>query len=364
MSGRLHDVLEDIAGDLAPVDLTAAVSARAKRLRWARRAAAGSTALGVAATVGLVSLVLPSGQAPSGPDVIPPMTTPTIAPLADGVDLDAAAFGTVESASAVVVVNGDDGLLAVAADLATGAATALPVDVPADANDVQLSADGTRALVVGQTQAVVVDLPSGETMTYDRAVDQPYALAPDGASIFTVVQVAEETGVADPAQWQLMQVDAMSGDETPTPYLVSRNKAAAQVWPAPDGETVFLRYEGALRDPRTHRIDLASGAVTFSEPYTSLSIQDLRWSSDGSVLAAEMASSLRVLEPTDEIGRLLETVGKVGTPMGFVGSDRLAWKVPIPDGAELVITDLTGLTVGTPTRLLTSGTVVAMATAL
>lgn len=367
MTTRLHDVLNDIAGEVSPPpDLTAQVSSRARRIRWGRRAAAGSAALTVAATVGLVTIVLPSwDDGRTGFDDLP-QTSPTVAPLADETDLDAAVPGTVDAATAVYLVSHDDGSVVPVAVDAKGAAITLDVPVPPGIELLQLSTDGTRAFMLGVGQVTVVDLTTGQVAYTDvRDPKQPYGMSPDGSSLLTFERDPDavvDLGVA--SLWRLERVDVATGEVTDGGYATQRNSIESTLWPAPDGQTLFMRFHDSARDQRTHRIDLTTGTVTFSEVYTALPIERLVWSADATVLLAEMSSSVRVLEPTAEIGRVTATLRKTGTLTGFHGNDQLVWWRPVAGGVELQETDLSGAAVRAPRLVTVTGTVLRVATAL
>lgn len=362
MTTRLRDVLNDIAGDVTPVDLTAAVQSRTRRIRWGRRAAAGGAALTVAATVGLVTVVLPTWE-DGGRVVDVPQTSPSVAPLVEPIDLDTAVAGTLSSAVSVFVVDRDDlGVVPVAVD-ADGEAVVLDVEVPDQVEALRLSADGTRVFMLGSTQVTVADLTTGEVAyTTSRAQKQPFATSIDGTTLYTF---APHEGAAPQAPeapiWRLELIDVTTGEVTGTDYRTQRSNIDSTLWPAPDGTTVFVRYADSMRDQRTSRIDLVSATVTYAQDYTALPIERLVWSPDASVLLAEMSSSVRVLEPTTDIGNVVATISKPGTLVGFNGNETLVWWRSVADGVELQETDLLGGPVGDPTLVSVTGTVLQLA---
>jgi hypothetical protein len=263
------------------------------------------------------------------------------------------------------VVAADDGAQrAVAVNLTTGEAAVIGAQIPADLRKVDLSADGEHALFVGSTAAVVVHLATGEVTALEGIKDHPVGLSPDGAYVFTIGPSPESVPAGDPPVWQLAKIDSTTGASTLIPYTTQRSRVKADLWAAPDNQTVFVRYEGSYQDMRTSRVDVASGKVTYTEPFTPISIENMRWASDGSSMLTELSSSVRVLKPTDQIGIVQKTLTKVGAPLGFAGPDRLVWGHEIPDGADLWLTDVNGLTIGQPTRILTTGKVLNFATAL
>ena len=366
MTHQLHDVLDDIALDVPPTDLVAGVASRASRIRWTRRAAAGGTALAVAAVVGVVTIGLPSWQQTTSPDREPPATRPTMPLLAPTFDLDAARTGTLPTTTGLVLVREADGALrTVALDVQHGDAVSIDVAAPDDVETAQLSRDGSRALLVGATTALVLDLATGQSvLEVTRETHQPVALSWDSRSVITFQRdlTPEPSGLG--TRWQLTTIDIATGAITQLGEPLQRSSAAGEIFAAPFGASIFVRYDGSLQDVRLHRIDLATGMTVFSENYSALKTSSMHWRADGLLLAAETTSAVRIMTPNDEGGDLIGSMRKLGVPLGFAGPDHLAWWRPATAGASLGLSDLEGNELEATAKLSTSGTVIAVATAL
>ena len=366
MTRQLHDVLNDIASDVPSTDLVAGVASRAARIRWTRRAATAGTAIAVAAVVGLVTVGLPSWQNSTRPDRNVPATQPIAPLLASDIDLDAAQHGVTFDATGLAVVAGPDGeYRTVALELASGRAVVLDAQVPAGLESAHLAVDGSRALLLGSASAVVLDLVSGETLyELPREKQQPVALSWDAQSLITFTRDLTPEAGTEGTPWRLTTIDLATGTASQLGEPLQRSSAAGEIFAAPFGATIFVRYDGSVQDARLHRIDLATGTTLFSETYFAHKTSSIFWSADGSLLAAESTSSVRLMTPSNEVGDIVESFGKVGVPLGFVGPDHLVWWRPGSGGALLVLSDLTGNELPETTSLSTSGSVVAVATAL
>ena len=366
MTRHLQDVLNDIASDVPSTDLVAGVANRAARIRWMRRAATAGTAIAVAAVVGFVTLGLPSWQPTTRPDRNVPATKPIAPLLASDIDLDAAQHGISLDATGLAVVAEPDGSYrTIALELASGRAVVLDAQVPASLDSVALSVDGSRALFLGSASAVVVDMVSGETLyELPREKDQPVALGWDAQMLITFQRDQTPDAGTEGTPWRLTTIDLATGTATQLGEPLQRSSAAGEIFPAPFGASIFVRYDGSLQDARLHRIDLATGATVFSDNYRALKTSSMHWSADGSLLAAENTSAVRLMTPNAQIGDIVESFGKVGAPLGFVGPDHLVWWRPGSGEALLVLSDLSGNELPVTTSLSTSGSVVAVATAL
>ena len=364
MTRQLHDVLNDIASDVPPTDLVAGVATRATQIRWMRRAKAGGAALALAAVVGVVTVGLPSWQQSTRPDRDVISTQPTAPLLATEIDLDAAQHGVLDETTGLAVVEDADGTRrTIALDIESGLAVVLDAVVPGDLESVRLTADGTRGLFIGATSTAVIDMISGETIyELTRTKHQPVGLSWDGRSVITFQINPPDPPDALPT-WQLVTIDVDTGLSTAHGPPIGRSSVTGELFAAPDGVTVFVRYDGSVQDNRTHRLSLVTGETVYSEPYTALRIESMHWVADGSLLAAE-TTSLRIMTPNDQVGDLLKSVRKAGVPLGFAGPEHLVWWRPGTAVVSLALTDLVGNELQDPTALSTAGQVIALATAL
>lgn len=366
MTRHLHDVLNDIASDLQPTDLVAGVATRAARIRWMRRAVVAGTALGVAAVVSFVTIGLPSWQQSTRPDRELPVTQPTVPLLTPAIDLDLASPGLLAEVSGLAVVRETDGTLrTIALDVKRGDAVVLDAAAPSGLESVDLSSNGSRALLTGATSAIVVDLATGETI-YElvREKHQPVALSWDSHSLITLARDLTPDPAAAATPWQLTTIDLATGAIDQRGAPLQRSSAAGEIFPAPFGATIFVRYDGSIQDTRLHRLELSTGETLYSDGYTELETMSMHWPADGSKLAIETTSSLRIMTPTDKVGVLLGSLRKLGVPLGFASNEHLVWWAPGTGETTLVVTDLDGKELTGSTRLRTTGDVVALATAL
>ena len=290
--------------------------------------------------------------------------------MAPAIDLDAAEHGVLSgAATALVVVAGDDGTQElVALDVKAGRAVRLDTPVPAGLEAIDLAYGGGRALLSTGTSALVVDMVSGEILyEHDRQIRQPVALTWDGSSLITYEGsglVTGPPGTLVTPSWQLTLIDLETGEATKLGAPELRSSVSGQIFATPDPATIFVRYDGSVRDSRLHRVDLTSGAKTFSEQYGFLRVESLHWPEDGSMIEAELESAVRMLTPTDEIGDLISSMRKLGDPMGFAGAEHLVWWRAGVDGGDLVLSDLHGIELQETTTLRTNGTLVAITTEL
>ena len=327
MTRDLHEVLNDIASDLQPTDLVAGVATKAARIRWTRRAALGGTAFAVAAVVGFVTIGLPSWEQTTQPDRELPVTQPTIPVLNADIDLDDARTGHLASPSGLAVVRESDGTLrTVALDVERGEAVALEAAAPSDLESVDLSSNGSRALLTGATSAVVVDMATGQTI-YELAREkhQPVALSWDSHSLITLARDLTPDPAAAGTPWQLTTIDLATGEIDQRGAPLQRSSAAGEIFPAPFGATIFVRYDGSIQDTRLHRLELSTGATLYSDGFSVLETRSMHWPADGSKIAIETTSALRIMTPTDKVGVLLGSLRKIGVPLGFAGNEHLVW---------------------------------------
>lgn len=366
MTQRLHDVLDDIAADVPSIDLVAGVASRAARIRWRRRAVVGATAFGVATIVGLVTVGLPSWQQSTRLDRELPLTNPTTPLLAQQIDLDAAESGSLPTASGLAVVRDTDGSLrTIAIDVEDGDAVAIAAAAPDDLETIQLSHDGSRALLVGDTSAVAIEVATGDTVyEMPREKHQPVTLSWDSRSIITFARDLTPDPAGSTTPWQLTTIDLATGVVQQLGAPLQRSSAAGEIFAAPYGSSIFVRYDGTIGDNRLHRLDLASGVTTYSDDFSALNTESMHWSTDGSLLAAETPSAVRVLTPNDKVGVIVASMTKAGVPLGFAGHDHLVWWRLGSGAASLVVTDLSGNELSDTTTLSTDGAVIAVATAI
>ncbi len=366
MTERLHDVLDDIASDAPSRDLVAGVASRAARIRWLRRAVLGATAFAVATVVGLVTVGLPSWQQSTSPDRELPITRPTAPLLAPEIDLDAAPVGTLPTASGLAVVRGtDDTLRIVAMNVTAGDSVAIDAVAPDDLKAIQLSHDGARALLVGDTSVVAIELATGDTLyEMPREKHQPIALSWDGRSLVTFARDLTPEPAGSTTPWQLTTIGLSTGVVQQLGAPLQRSSAAGDIFAAPYGSSIFVRYDGTIGDNRLHRLDLATGVTTYSDDYSALNTASMHWSTDGSLLLAETPSAVRVLTPNDKVGELVASLAKVGVPLGFAGPDHVVWWRQGTGEASLLLTDLAGNELPETATLSTEGTVIAVATAI
>jgi hypothetical protein len=366
MTHRLHDVLDDIAADVPSIDLVAGVTSRAALIRWRRRAVVGAAACGVAMIVGLVTVGLPSWQQSTRPDRELPITNPTAPLLAQDIDLDAAPSGSLPTASGLMVVRETDGSLRIVAiDVEDGDAVAIDAAAPDDLEGIQLSHDGSRALLVGGTSAVAIEVATGDTV-YEMAREQhqPVALSWDSRSIITFARDMTPDPAGSTTPWQLTTIDLATGVIQQLGAPLQRSSAAGEIFAAPYDGAIFVRYDGSIGDNRLFRLDLATGVTTYSDDFTALDTESMHWSADGALLAAETPSAVRVMTPNDKVGVVIASLTKAGVPLGFAGHDHLVWWRLGTGAASLVLTDLSGNELPDTTTLHTDGTVIAVATAI
>lgn len=386
MTKHLKDVLADIASDAGPVDLLDRVRGETRVLRWRRRAAVGAGALGVAGAVALGAvLVDPVTDRPTDAAE----TAPPVSPLPARLDLTTAPTGGVDAASMIIIsgrslyaVDAADGAVTRIDTGPAGSSAQLSGEYP-DARTVQLSADGTRAVLtdlvyfateaeLGQTpQVSVIDLATGATVYSEphlrvglagtpAGTSTRFTLSPDGDRLVAARYDTDDLGNTKGVPW-LEIIDLASGQPIAIDYVTDRGvevePLGALAW-SPDGNRLALLYLNGQ-----DIIEIPTGDLVAAETVSSRLLIANPWSADSMRLLKQSGSAVSTwpAEAGAPAGRPIGSSRLVGEPLGFAGPDLLLWRM---DADQLVVTTLDGEAVGVPTTIVSDAPVDTVASAL